>query len=108
MANSVEFPGGSARERASPCAQIVAFCSLCEFSHGYVRRILASSLDSTTKGHSAMPPEAKSQSVIRQCLSAVEVQGLHSCDEGSAGFDERNSFAATACASCLLPSPRIC
>ena len=96
------------RENGFPCAQIVVFHSRCEFSHGCVRRILASSLDSTTKGHSAMPPEANIQSVMRQRLSSMEVQGLHSCDEGSAGFDERNSLAATACATCLLPSPRRC
>lgn len=55
-----------------------------------------------------MPPKANIQSVMRQCLSSMEVQGLHSCDEDSAGFDERNSLAATACARCLLPSPRRC
>lgn len=48
------------------------------------------------------------QSVMRQCLSSMEVRGLQSCDEDSAGFDERNSLAATACARYLLPSPRRC
>ena len=49
-----------------------------------------------------MPPEANIQSVMRQRLSSMEMQCLHSCDEGSAGFDERISLAATACARCSL------
>jgi hypothetical protein len=55
-----------------------------------------------------MPSEANIQSMMRQRLNSVEMQCLHSCDEGSAGFDERTSLAATACARRLLPSPRRC
>ncbi len=55
-----------------------------------------------------MPPEANIQFVMRQHLYSVAVLGLHSCSEGSAGFDERISLAAAACARCLLPSPRRC
>ena len=101
-------PEGTARERISPWARIVVFHPLCEFSHGCVRRILASWQDSITKGHSAMPPEANIQFVMRQHLYSVAVLGLHSSDESSAGFDVRNSLVAVACARCLLPHPHRC
>ena len=43
-----------------------------------------------------MPPEANIPSVMRQRPNSVAGQDLNSCDKGSAGFDERNSLAATA------------
>lgn len=55
-----------------------------------------------------MPPEANIQSVMRQRLGSAVVQGLHSCDGGSASFDVRNRLAAAACAECLFPSPLRC